>query len=79
MRSGVHEASLSKVGVRMQERRSGSDAGGGDQAVERLADRHSLPAGGAVEARGEGEVLEPLESQNGKSAEMTFHELRFIL
>ena len=40
----------------MQERRSGSDAGGGDQTVERLAHRYSLPAAGAAEARGEGEV-----------------------
>ena len=74
-----HDARSVEVSVRVQERSTGSYARGGDQAVEGLPDRHALPAGGTIEARGEHAVVESFEPKDRKGAKVTLHQRRLLL
>ena len=60
----------------MEERGAGPNARGGDEAIERVADRHALPARCAIEAGREREVIEALEPQYRKGAKVLLDLLR---
>jgi hypothetical protein len=54
----------------VEQRNPGADAHRGDQAIERPADGDAAAACAPVQLSGEGEIVEPVQPQEGKRAQV---------